>query len=359
MKILVYGAGAVGGYVGTRLAHSGHAVTLVNRPATAERINAQGLTVSEGEETIRADVTAVASVGEAFAAGQRYDLILLGMKSYDLATAAEALAAVCLQPETLITLQNGIGVERPLIRRFGADHVIAGSLTTPVSKAAATHLVVEHSGRGLGLAPTQAGQDVGRWTALFAEAGITTIGVGDYEAMKWSKALLNIVGNATAAILDMPPGDVYRSADLFNLEMRMLRETLAVMEKRALAVVNLPGSPARQLALGVRWVPRLLLQPVLTRIVAQGRGDKMPSFHIDLVAGRGKSEVIYHNGAIAEAGKALGVATPVNAVLNDLLLQITTGAVQWSSYAGHPARLLAAVKARTTAEEMSVEELRD
>ena len=71
----------------------------------------------------------------------------------------------------------------------------------------------------------------GRWVSLFQEAGITAVGLEEYESMKWSKALLNMVGNATSAILAMPPGDVYRDPSGYELEVRMLREILAVMDK--------------------------------------------------------------------------------------------------------------------------------
>ncbi len=156
----------------------------------------------------------------------------------------------------------------------------------------------------------------------------------------WSKAFLNIIGNATSAILNRPPGEVYQMPGMFDVEVAMLRETLAVMDKKGLTVMDLPGSAARQLAFGIRWVPKFLLKPILTKIVAGGRGDKMPSFQIELALGSNRSEVIFHNGAIAEAGQAVSVPIPVNAALNSILMQITTGAVDWVEYDGQPQRLL-------------------
>jgi 2-dehydropantoate 2-reductase len=112
------------------------------------------------------------------------------------------------------------------------------------------------------------------------------------------------------------------------------------MARRDLQVVNLPGSPARSLALAVRYAPRFLLKPILTKIVAGGRGDKMPSFYIDLESGRGKSEVIYHNGAIAAAGEDLGIPVPVNRLLNDTLFALTNGELDRQEFANNPRRLL-------------------
>ena len=160
---------------------------------------------------------------------------------------------------------------------------------------------------------------------------------------KWSKAFLNIMGNATSAILNRPPAAVYRDSALFDLEMRMLREMRAVMKRLGIAVVNLPGASARPLARSLAYAPRFLLRLVFTQVIVHGRGDKMPSFHIDLAAGKGRSEVAFHNGAIAAAGRAVGVPTPVNAALNETLLRLTNGTVERDFFDGRPDRLLAVV----------------
>ncbi len=345
MKILVYGAGAVGGYLGARLAHSGNDVTLIARPVVADVVNVDGLAVTEDGRTLKTRPKVMTSVAQAFAeAGVGYDAILLTMKSYDLLSALDPLVAFCPQPKLVFSVQNGIEVERPLIEQFGAERVIAASLTTPVSKESTNSLLVEKQGRGLGLAPTQAKQDIRPWVKLFQTAGITTEGVADYQAMRWSKALLNIIGNASSAILNRTPGVLYKNDTIFDLEIRMLRETLAVMKKLRLDTVDLPGSPTGRLVTGLRYMPHFLLQSVLAGIVAEGRGSKMPSFHIDLTADKGKTEVSFHNGAIARIGQERGVATPVNAALSDVLEKLTRRELNWREFDGRPARLVAEVK---------------
>jgi 2-dehydropantoate 2-reductase len=248
MNILVYGAGAIGGYLGSRLLQSGHQVVMLDRQEMADAINRDGIQVSEGGQMVEVKPTAVSSLDETLAFEQRYDLILMGLKSYDLPAALEQLSRSAPDSATIITVQNGIGIERPFIDKFGAKRIVAGSLTTPVSKESGNVLVIERSDRGLGLAPTLRGQDIETWVALFQEAGIPATGIDDYESMKWSKALLNMIGNATSAILKMPPGDIYGNDDTYDLEARMLRETLAVMAKKQLQVVDLPGPSPRGVA---------------------------------------------------------------------------------------------------------------
>jgi 2-dehydropantoate 2-reductase len=340
-QVLVYGSGAIGGYLGSRLLYSGNQVVMLDRPSMVEEINKEGFIIDEGGERIHVKPRAVPSLVDAYALNKRYDLIVLGLKSYDLSAALNDLAAHEPAGATIFTVQNGIGIEQPFIDTFGRGRILAGSLTTPVSKKGSLHLVVERSDRGLGLAPTRSGQNITQWLSLFNEADIETIGLADYESMKWSKAFLNIVSNASSAILDMTPGDVYNDPNLFDLEVAMLRETLQVMGELHLEVINLPGSPARSLALAVKYAPRSFLKPILTRLVAGGRGEKMPSFYIDLVSGRGKSEVIYHNGAIADYGEKVGIPVKVNRVLNDTLLKLTHGELSREAFAQNPQSLLA------------------
>ena len=343
MKILVYGAGAIGGYIGSRLAQNGHDVTLIVREITAEAITAYGLSIIEkGHETISHPQT-VTSIPQAFNNNQQYDLIILGMKSYDLFPSLDPLIAFCPTPTKILTTQNGIGIENQLIKQFGPETIIAGSVTLPISKETSSRLIVEKEG-GLALAPTSPKQSIKEWLHMFQNAGIATSKFRNFESMKWSKALLNIVGNASSAILNRSPKAIYQSELMFDLEIRMLKEMLDVMNAKNLKIVDLPNYSSKKLAFAVRRMPRGLLKPILSNIVANGRGEKMPSFHIDLSNGKNKSEVVYHNAAIAKAGKQLNIPTPVNAALATTLIKIVRNELNWREFDGRPKRLLSEVK---------------
>jgi len=127
--------------------------------------------------------------------------------------------------------------------------------------------------------------------------------------------------------------------------MDMLRECLAVMKAQGLDVVDLPGTPVRALAFVSKlpvWFSRLFL----ARAAGSGRGAKMPSFHIDLHSGRGKSEVEYLHGAVVREGKKRGISTPVNELLTNTLLALTNGEIPLDEYAGQPQKLLSQVKSQ-------------
>jgi 2-dehydropantoate 2-reductase len=161
--------------------------------------------------------------------------------------------------------------------------------------------------------------------------------------MKWSKMLTNLLANPISAILDMTAGEVFANKNLYKIEIDMLKECLAVMEAQGIKVVDLPGTPVRALAFATT-LPLWLSKPLLGRAAGAGRGAKMPSFHIDLHSGRGKSEVEYLHGAVVRAGEKFHVPTPVNQVLTETLLALTNKKVPLEEFAHKPEKLLNKLK---------------
>ena len=157
--------------------------------------------------------------------------------------------------------------------------------------------------------------------------------------MKWSKLLLNILANATSAILAIDPGAIFADAALFDVERRAFIEALAVMGALGLTPIELPGFNVPLLVYAMRtpaWVGRRLVGPR----VAGGRGDKRPSLWIDVESGRGETEIAWLNGAVAREADRLGIPTPVNHLLTRLVQEITRDPERRREFAGHPRRLL-------------------
>ena len=118
MNVLVFGAGAVGSYLGGRLAQVGNAVTLIVRPTAAALLNSDGLFITENQQRSQIHVRAVTSLRQAFLDDQSYDILLLTMKAYDVENAINEMAAFVPQPPPLIAFQNGIGIEEMLAAEF-------------------------------------------------------------------------------------------------------------------------------------------------------------------------------------------------------------------------------------------------
>lgn len=349
MRAMVVGAGPVGQWVSMRFLDCGWEVTLVARPAAASVLRHRGLRVRapSGARTHTAlDVAHDLATGLAVNVP---DLIALCMKAYDVPIVARELAALTVPGRVpfIAAFQNGLGSEATLAEVFGRECVVAATTTTPLSLSDDGALQVEREGGDL------------CWAACAPDAPaaaglirtLTTSGLGqvydDADALKGSKMLLNLIGNASGAILDLSAAALFADRRLFDVELDMLREAIAVLRASKTAIVNLPSNPAATLATLVRCVPAALLRPLLRGRFSRGRGNKRPSFYYDLASGRGRSEVAWLNGAVATRGATLGVPTPVNAALTSTLQGIVEGRVSWARYQRQPEALLAAVRAGT------------
>ncbi len=342
MAIVVVGGGAIGLQVAGRLALGGVESALLARPGAVRALTDAPLRIRfpEGPREVR--VAAAAEPAELPPGCRQPALAVLCVKGYDTPGAIATLQS--LGPRAVLTLQNGIGNEERLAAAFGTTRVIAGAITTSVEPAGPAEIVITKAG-GVGLAALDPATDLAPWAEAFARAGFPVRTYGDYRSLKWSKALLNMLGNAQAAILDMPVPQIYADPRLIDLDMRAAREALAVMARMGARPVNLPGYPAAAIAAIARVVPAPLLRPLMRRLVGRGRGGKDPSLLRDLRAGRNRSEGEQLYGSVAAEAAARGVPTPVNAALWRVLGGIVRGEIPWDEFRGKPDKLLAAVGA--------------
>jgi 2-dehydropantoate 2-reductase len=346
MKILSFGAGAIGTYIGGSLALAGHQVVFVEQPQAAEALRSSGLRLNLGLDVRRAGqaeynlaaprVEFSTSLGEAMGRGP-FDVALFALKSYDTPAALEGMRPFSGQLPPILCLQNGVENEAAIAALVGSGNVIAGTVTSAVGRRGIGDITLEKL-RGVGVAGGHAlsKQLVGALDGAFLNARLFARAAD----MKWSKMLTNLLANPTSAILDMSAAEVFAHPGLYRLEIAQLSECLAVMKARGVSVVDLPGTPVRALALATR-LPLWLSKPLLSRAAGAGRGAKMPSFHIDLYSGRGKSEVDYLHGAVVRGGEKYGVPTPVNRLLTETLLGLTEGRIPLDRFAHQPEKLLA------------------
>ena len=343
MRILVIGAGAIGSLVGGKLALAGEQITLVGRPSFAVAVAENGLRLRLGdnEQTIRT-LSAVGSMEEAFVGRLDYDLAILTVKSYDTAAALHELAALTHRPLNVLSLQNGVGNEEAIATTFGDGKVIAGTLTTPVSVAAPATIRIDRPSFTMGLSAWSSRAPTPLITTTheaLLRAGFKAKLYPHAQGMKWTKLLMNMMGNATSAILDQPPALLFADNRVVDIEIAAWREALAVMAAAKIPPVNLGSYPFAFLAPLLRIAPKSLLRPVLRRQVSGARGDKLPSLHMDLHQGKRKNEIGWLNGAVVELGKTLGVATPINALLTETVSALICNPEQQALWKGNVERL--------------------
>jgi 2-dehydropantoate 2-reductase len=242
MKILVLGAGAIGGYFGGRLVQAGADVTFLVRERRASQLQANGLVVRSphGDFTVPARTLLRSQLGAPF------DIVLLTCKAYDLDDAIDTVGPAVGRSSCVLPLLNGVAHIERLAAAFGADRVAGGSCAIPATLTAQGEVVQLGAFHRIvfGRLPATAADAQPRLEALRALFAATPVPVELSDAMMtalWEK----FVGLATLAamtcLMRAPVGDILHADDGADL----VAETFDVCRRTAEAA----GSPPRADAL--------------------------------------------------------------------------------------------------------------
>jgi 2-dehydropantoate 2-reductase len=311
MKIAVFGAGAIGCWVGGRLAAGGADVTLIGRPRVIDEL-ADGLTVTElGDRTWTVKPTLATEP----AAARDADLILVTVKSAATEEAARTLANH--GTGALVSLQNGIHNATVLRAALPDRVVLAGMVPFNVARVAPGKY---HRGTS-GELVVEAHPAVEPLVLAARNAELPLEARADMVAVLWGKLVMNL-NNAINALSGKP---------LFEeLSDRDFRRCLAAAQHEALDVLEAGKQPvAKLLALPARWVARVLPMPdwafrrIATR-VASVDPHARSSMQDDFTAGRA-TEIDFLQGEIVTLAKSLGRSAPVNAKLVELVRAAEAG----------------------------------
>ncbi len=289
MRYVVYGAGAVGGVIGGRLALAGLDVTLVARGPHLAAIRRHGLVLDAGDGRHRIEAPATDTAAEI---GWTEDtVVLLAVKSHQAAAALADLRTYAPAGTAVACATNGIATETATLRLFARTYAFCVMLP-------ATHL--EPGVVVAGCHPTPAILDVGRvpggtdaTTAAVAAdlhaAGIASVERADILAWKRRKLLMNLGNGVDASFAEGPAAD--------ELAERAVAEGELVLAAAGLTVVSADEDRARRGSI-------LQRRPDIER-----RGG---STWQSLSRGTGDSEIDYLAGEIVLQGRLQGVPTPVN-----------------------------------------------
>jgi len=235
MKLVVVGAGGVGGYFGGKLQRRGTAVTFVARGAHLEALRRRGLTIrsaNEGEWSV--PVTAV----EHLEGRPTADAVLLCVKSFDTEQAVEAIRPVVGPDTAVVSLQNGVDNEEKIDAALGAGRAVGG--VAYVFATIEAPGVIAHTQGGrivLGELDGQTRPRTKRLCDAFTAAGVPTELSPDIRRALWDKYLA-ITAQAGMTALTRKPTGVLRAIPECWTMWRLLLEELAAIaaaEKVSLA----------------------------------------------------------------------------------------------------------------------------
>jgi 2-dehydropantoate 2-reductase len=336
LKILCFGMGAIGTYIGGSLAVSGCEVTFVEQPGNFADSPSVELKIRQpGAKTLSPKVKITTNISEILQQ-VKFDFALLAIKAFDTSKLIGSLVPYSHLLPPILCLQNGVENEGLIEEKLGKGSVIGASITTAVQRMGLGDVQLEKL-RGVAIENSSPfGQTL---IDAFNLAGLNARGYPDRNNMKWSKLLTNLQVNATSAILNWTPSQVLSNPITYQIEVRQLKEALAVMQKLGFEIVDLPGTPVKLLIKGMTRVPLFVGRFIIGFPLSKARGGKMPSLQIDLEAGRQHSEVEFLNGAVARFGARNHVATPVNQALTDILTKLAIGALKKDEFENNPISL--------------------
>jgi 2-dehydropantoate 2-reductase len=151
LRVLVFGAGAIGTYVGGSLLLSGHEVTFLERAEIAATLYQRELHLNlNGIEHHHPATEIVSNMAEAMAL-KPFDFAIFALKSFDTSSALESLRPFARDLPPILCLQNGVENETALASVLGTEKIIAGSVTTAVGRRDIGNITVERL-RGIGIA---------------------------------------------------------------------------------------------------------------------------------------------------------------------------------------------------------------
>ncbi len=291
-RIVVVGAGAMGGLFGGLLAEGGLDVTLLDAwPEHVAAIRASGLRIVGvgGDRFI--PIKATTDAAELRVA----DVVLFQCKAHANLAAARSVAHLFTGDTVAITFQNGLGNEETLAGVLGGEAVIGG-LTAQAGLVEAPGVV-----RNYGDLPTHIGEISGglsdRTMAIaqaFSAHGLPVTATAEIKREKWKKLLGNVALGAISAITNFRSVDIMRVPELRDIVFRLVDEAAAV-------------AAAEGVALDTASSREVLMKLVTT--TGGGTGDSKSSMCEDVIRRR-RTEIDTIHGAVAARGRKHGVPTP-------------------------------------------------
>ena len=298
-NILVVGAGSVGGFFGAHVAKHNPKVSFLLRPKTLAAVQQHGLTIRSagGSFTVRPSASSDARDLPV------PDLIILGVKAYNLDEVMDQIAPVLTDQTVILTLQNGIDTEDRLRTRFQRDCIVGG--VAYIYSKIAEPGVIDHYKKGAVAIGELMGQESARLVAIkeiFAAAGISCHLSKDIRRSKWEKMCWNCVFNPVTVLIDDHVAKALDHPEMMGVIRQIVGEVAAVA-----AAMN---------------VPLPLDMPDRVVKATQEIRDIHTSMYDDWKAGR-PTEIEYLNGFIVKKGRELGIPTPVNEALTAMIKTIT------------------------------------
>lgn len=304
MRFVIMGAGGLGGYFGARLAAGGHDVAFVARGAHLAAMRKDGLRVhsARGDLHLR-DVVATDDPSTLDPA----DVVMIAVKLWDTEAAAEAVRPLVRPGTAVVSFQNGVSKDEVLTRVLGRDAVIGG--VGQIGVVIESPGVIKHTGTMakliFGELDNRRTARVEAFLAACTDAGIDAEIPEDINLAIWQKFAFLVPMSACTASMRSTIGPIRAHPQTRRFLVDITQEVVAVGRKLG---VNLPADFAEQRMSFIDTLP--------AEMTASMQGD---------LARGNRLELPWLSGKVVELGEMLGLPTPLNRAVADILALYVNG----------------------------------
>lgn len=298
MKIIIIGAGAMGGLYGAYLSKKHDVVMVDASEQVVQAISEQGIVIQEADgiaQKYKDHVTAYVSG----TCQEKADLIIMFVKSTYLEDALEENKELFHEDTLVMSLQNGAGNDRKIEKYVKKQHIIIG--TSKHNAVSAGFGIVRHT--GIGVTTIGSNHDADDILAAVGnelrESQFETVISDDIQRIIWSKLFVNLSINTFTAITQTPIGYMVKNKYAWNFAKHLIYEAVEVAEED-----------------GTYFDRREVLESV--RKICEDLENGYSSMYQDRKR-KLKTEIDVINGAIVEQAKLYGVPVPYNSLVVDLI----------------------------------------
>lgn len=236
MKVLVLGAGAVGGYFGGRLVEKGADVTFLVRERRKQQLEERGLII----KSIHGDFSFAPKLLVAGEAAEPFDLVILTMKAYHFADGVESIRPYVGENTMVLPLLNGMAHVAALQEAFGSERVIGGlcfiestlNAEGDVIQTSPVHEMLYGEWTG------GSSQRMEQLAQLFAGANASYRASDNIQREMWHKYLFITTLSGMTTLMNSAVGPIRDAADGVALTQQLFEEVAAVMRKSGASLAD-------------------------------------------------------------------------------------------------------------------------
>lgn len=317
LRIVIVGAGAVGGVCAAYMAQAGYDVTLVTKHEDAARLSrGEGLLITGVRGETRQVVPAVARIEELDGA---FDAALVATKAYDMPDCARAVLPCLTSDAPVLGLQNGICTDE-LSAAVGEKRAVGVVVGFGATLLAPGRMEMTSQGEfilGWARGGSQGLETVREALSAVVPAHLTD----DIFAQLYSKLIVNSCITSLGAVCGLKLGEMMRLKQARRIFMAIIREGMAVARAMGVKVPPYGGKLNYETLIAGNGFVHDVKRDVMLRVMGLKYRDLKSSSLQSLERGR-RTEIAYFNGYIARKGEELSVPCPVCTRLCEMIGQI-------------------------------------